>query len=228
MARGVTRIYPEFDEISEPLTARSGRSRNLACYSAQRKVSIMRSPKQIAASRENGRKSHGAITPEGKARIVNANLWSGVFAETHVLTWEHQAELDEVREEYYACHPPSSPEARCLLDQIILCEWQLRRLANAESALWDEFGRTCSRDIEPAAEALRLGDQNFQRIQYRINSTLRAFQNALRELERLEARDRDVVVIPKDPDPPATETSDNHLQILGSLRKKDPEDPAAV
>jgi hypothetical protein len=80
----------------------------------------MRSRKQIAASRESGRKSHGAFTLVGKARIVNANLWPDVFAETHVLTWEYQAELEEIRDEYYTCHPPSSHEACYLLDQIIL------------------------------------------------------------------------------------------------------------
>ena len=42
----------------------------------------MRTQKQIAASRENGRQSHGATTPEGKACIVSANLLSGIFAET--------------------------------------------------------------------------------------------------------------------------------------------------
>src|ERR1022692_4333152 len=69
----------------------------------------MRTQKQIAASRDNGRKSHGAATPEGKARIVNANLQSGIFAETQVLTWEHQEELEELKDEYYARHPPASP-----------------------------------------------------------------------------------------------------------------------
>src|ERR1017187_7464569 len=51
---------------------------------------FMRTQKQLAASRDNGRKSHGAATPAGKARIVNANLQSGIFAETQVLVWEHQ------------------------------------------------------------------------------------------------------------------------------------------
>src|ERR1035437_4784824 len=83
-----------------------------------RKGFPMRTQKQIAASRENGRKSHGAATPEGKARIANANLQSGIFAETQVLMWEHQEELQELKDEYYARHPPASPEARCLLDQI--------------------------------------------------------------------------------------------------------------
>jgi hypothetical protein len=188
----------------------------------------MRSSKQIAASRENGRKSHGAVTPEGKARIVNANLWTGCFSESHVLTWEIQLEFDELREEYYAYHPPASPEARCLLDQIIVCEWQLRRLAHAESALWDEFGLNCPDGFEPAAQSLKLGDRNLQRLQYRVNSIRRAFHNALRELERLEERDRDVTVIPKDPDTPATDTGESRLQVLGSLRKIAPQESAAA
>jgi hypothetical protein len=186
----------------------------------------MRSPKQIAASRENGCKSHGALTSEGKARIVDANLRTGVFAETHVLIWEFQEDLEELREEYYASHPPASPEARCLLDQVILCEWHLRRLTHAEAALWDDLGSGCAQASDPAAQALRLGDQNFQRIQYRLNSTRRAFQTALRELERLEARDRDITVIPQEPADAAADTSERGLQVLGSLRKNDSEHPA--
>src|SRR5271157_3277092 len=95
----------------------------------------MRTQKQIAASRENGAKSHGAATAEGKARIVNANLQSGIFAETQVLMWEHQEELQELKDEYYARHPPASPEARCLLDQIVKCEWRLRRFDWVEHSL---------------------------------------------------------------------------------------------
>jgi hypothetical protein len=96
----------------------------------------MRTQKQIAASRENGRKSLGAVTPEGKARIVDANLTSGVFAKTEVLSWERAHDLEEIKRQYYARHPPASPEARCLLDQVILCEWHLRRFAESENCLW--------------------------------------------------------------------------------------------
>src|ERR1019366_4972425 len=94
---------------------------------------------QIAASRENGGKSHGAATAEGKARIVNANLQTGIFAETQVLIWEHPEELQELEDEYYARHPPASPEARCLLDQIVMCEWHLRRFVSVEDSLWDKL-----------------------------------------------------------------------------------------
>jgi hypothetical protein len=154
----------------------------------------MRTAKQIAASRENGRNSNGAATPEGKARIVAANLDTGIFAETQVLSWEHESDLTELRNEYYVRHPPASPEARCLLDQIVTCEWHLRRFVEVESALWDQLYRDGSSESDPCAYALRHGDQTFTRLQHRINSTRRAFHNALKELERLEARDQDVIV----------------------------------
>jgi hypothetical protein len=187
----------------------------------------MRTQKQIAASRENGSKSHGAATPEGKARIVNANCDTGIFAETQVLMWEHQEDLKELQDEYYARHPPASPEARCLLDQIILCEWHLRRFCWVEDSLWDQFFHTSPPDSESCAYALRQGDQTFTRLQHRINSTRRAFHTALKELERLEVRDQDAVVVSPGSVSPATQTPETQLQVLGSLRKNDSGDPAA-
>jgi hypothetical protein len=187
----------------------------------------MRTQKQIAASRENGRKSHGAVTPEGKARIVSANLETGIFAEYSVLMWEDQQELRELKDEYYARHPPASPEARCLLDQIVMCEWYLRRFHCIEGDLWDQYFTAKPPDFTPCAYALREGDQTFYRLQHRINSTRRAFHNALQELERLEARDQDAVVVGPDPVSPVTRTPETQLQILGSLRKNGSADPAA-
>jgi hypothetical protein len=186
----------------------------------------MRTQKQIAASRENGRKSHGAATPEGKARIVNANLQSGIFAEFSVLIWENQEELQELRDEYYARHPPASPEARCLLDQIVMCEWYLRRFHCVEGDLWDQYFTAKPPDFEACAFALQQGDRTFYRLQHRINSTRRAFHNALKELERLEARDQDAVVSPESVSP-VTQTPETQLQILGSLRKNESAEPTA-
>jgi hypothetical protein len=186
----------------------------------------MRTQKQIAASRENGRKSRGAATPEGKARIVAANLESGIFAETQVLIWEHQDELEELRDEYYARHPPASPEARCLLDQIVLCEWHLRRFCWVEDSLWDQYFHNPPGDTDGCAYALQKGDQTFTRLQHRINSTRRAFHTALKELERLEARDRDVAIVEVGGTEPATDSPESQLPVLGSLRKIADDEPA--
>jgi hypothetical protein len=189
----------------------------------------MRTQKQIAASRENGRQSGDplghAATPEGTARIVNANLQSGIFAESQVLVWEHQEDLQELKDEYYARHPPASPEARCLLDQIVMCEWHLRRFSWVEDSLWDEYFTASPQGSDPCAYALERGDQTFTRLQHRINSTRRAFQTALKELERLEARHQDAVVVSPDSVSPATHSPETQLQILGSLPKNDTGDP---
>jgi hypothetical protein len=186
----------------------------------------MRTQKQIDASRENGRKSNGAATPEGQARIVAANLQWGIYAEDEVLVWEHQEEFQELKDEYYARHPPASPEARCFLDQAVLCEWHLRRFSSVEGSLWDHLFQT-SPPQDASAYALQKGDQTFSRLQHRINSTRRAFHTALKELERLEARYQDVVVVGPESVSPVTQTPETQLPILGSLRKNAPGDPTA-
>ena len=196
----------------------------------------MRSKKQIAASRKNGRKSRGAVTPEGKARVVTANLRTGVFAETHTLPWEAQDDFDQLREEYYSRHPPASPEARFLLDQLIMCEWQMRRFHTAGDALWRAHAEAAPEDVDPAAFALHQADLNLQRLQYRVNSTNRAFHAALKNLERLELRDHEVTAVGEArnepaaaeaevPNPSATPTVDSRLHVLGSLRSNPPDAP---
>ena len=52
---------------------------NPACYLTYQK-DPMRTRNQIEAPRANGRESRGAVTPGGKARIVNADLWNGSSA----------------------------------------------------------------------------------------------------------------------------------------------------
>src|ERR1019366_4306359 len=119
------------------------------------------------------------------------NLQSGIFAESQVLMWEDQEELQELKDEYYARHPPASPEARCLLDQIVLCKWHLRRFSWVEDSLWDQFLTASPQDSDACAYTLRQDDQTCTRLQHRINSTRRAF--------RLEARDQDAVVVSPEP-----------------------------
>ena len=167
--------------------------------------------------------------PPPKARPASSTPTSSPASspETQVLTWEHQEELQELKDEYYARHPPASLEARCLLDQIVMCEWHLRRFLSVEDALWNQFFTASPPDSDPCAYALRQGDQTFTRLQHRINSTRRAFRTALKELERLEARDQDAVVVSSGSVSPATQTPETQLQILGSLRKNDSGDPAA-
>jgi hypothetical protein len=107
-----------------------------------------------------------------------------------------------------------------------MCEWHLRRFDSVEGSLWDELFTASPQNLDACAYALQQGDQTFTRLQHRINSTRRAFHTALKELERLEARDQGVVLVRLVPVSPVTQTPETQLQILGSLRKNDPGHPA--
>ena len=113
----------------------------------------MRTEKQIAASRANGRKSNGAATPDGKARIVAANLKSGVYTESETLPWENAKDLEPLKAEDYDHHQPASLEARLLVDELISCEWTLRRHRRADSNLCDYSTRQIYKPDEEYAAA---------------------------------------------------------------------------
>ena len=150
----------------------------------------MRTEKQIAASRLNGRKSSGATTSEGKARIVAANLKSGVYAESEILPWEDPESLDRLEAEYYDHHRPASPEARLLLDDLILCEWTLRRLHRADSNLWEYSAQEAYRP-DPGyapAQAFKYSDKTFARLQHRLNATRVAIHRTLKDLQNLDRK----------------------------------------
>jgi len=86
---------------------REGQPRRAAFFNATRvaapatKGFLMSTERQIAASWENGRQSHGAISPERAALIANANPDTGIFAESQILGWEFQEDLEEL-----AIRPP--------------------------------------------------------------------------------------------------------------------------
>ena len=107
-----------------------------------------------------------------------------------------------------------------------MCEWHLRRFVDVEGSLWDQLFAASPHNLNACAYALQHGDQTFTRLQHRINSTRRAFHTAMKELERLEARDQDVVLANSHPISPVTQTPETQLPILGSLRKNDPGHPA--
>jgi hypothetical protein len=153
------------------------------------------------------------------ARIVNANLQSGIFAETQVLMWEDQEELLELKDEYYARHPPASPEARCLLDQIVMCEWHLRRFSRVEDSLCDQFLTASPQGSDACAYALRQDVQTLTRLQHRINSTRRAF--------RLEAATRTTSSSAPSPSRPKPKRPKPSCKSLGVSVRNDSADPAA-
>ena len=92
--------------------------------------------RQIEANRRNAQKSTGPTSVTGKAASSMNALKSGIHAKSLVLPSEDRAELDQLIADYYQRHHPDSPEGRFYLDEVIHCEWLLRRYRAAENQMW--------------------------------------------------------------------------------------------
>jgi len=144
----------------------------------------MATPKQLAANRRNATKSTGPRTDDGKARSSMNALKTGIDARSQLIRGETQTALSELTAEYYSRFQPATPEQRLLVDNLIDCEWLLRRFRAVETQLWENamhvFDITLGLVYEEHCDV-------FARLQRRIDSTQRHYHNALRELRRLQS-----------------------------------------
>src|SRR5260370_15697292 len=92
--------------------------------------------RQIEANRRNAQKSAGPPSVTGKAASSMNALKTGIHAKSLVLPTENVAELEELIDDCYRSLRPTTPEARCFVDDFIYCEWNLRRLRAAETQMW--------------------------------------------------------------------------------------------
>ena len=107
-------------------------------------------------------------------------LKTGIAAKSQVLPAEERGSLQLVADKYYARFHPSVPEERTFVDELICCEWTLRRLRSGE--------------------VLAGSYKSFWRLKRRVDGTRRAFQRALAALKQLQAES-------KTPDPPSAPQS---------------------
>ena len=116
-------------------------------------------------------------------------LKTGIHAKSLVLPTEKAADLDQLIDEYYQSHHPTSPEARLLLDDLIRCEWTLRRLGAAETQLFEYAHQEAYREEDefPLGQSCMDKHKAFGQLQWRIDSTRRALYRALHALQQLEA-----------------------------------------
>jgi hypothetical protein len=145
--------------------------------------------RQIEANRRNSEKSTGPTSVTGKAASSMNALKTGIHAKSLVLPSEKVADLEQLIDEYYQHHRPASPEARAFLDDLIRCEWTLRRLDAAESQMWQYQGEGRFHDPReyPLGYAASCNPGTFTKLQYRVDTTRRARDRALLALEKLKA-----------------------------------------
>ena len=156
--------------------------------------------RQIEANRRNAQKSTGPTSVTGKAVSSMNNLKTGIHAKSLLLPYENAADLQQLIEECYLHYHPANPEQRFYVDDLIRCEWTLRRLDNAETQTWKYQNHDIYRDPEkyPLGKAASCNPNSFSKLQYRLDATRRARDRAILAIERLQAKAAAATA----PDPP--------------------------
>jgi hypothetical protein len=138
-----------------------------------------------------------------------------------VLPSENPADYALLVAEYYARFNPTLPEERGYVDDIIYCEWILRRLVRTETELTTFVYLDCTHSHpdfplgQPAAERAKL----FTALQWRGISTRKALREAIAGL-------RDLRLHPiKASKPPVTETIQTPPPEIGFVLESPSEPP---
>jgi hypothetical protein len=148
----------------------------------------MASQPQVAANRLNALKSTGPRTAEGKAVSSQNAFQSGLDAESQFVYGENQDEFAVLQREYMERFRPVSPEERFQIDNLIRCEWMLRRFFRVEAHLWEYHVIRASRsEGTPLGESFDKASTVFMRLQRRVTLTEKAYNAAYAELQRLRA-----------------------------------------
>ena len=97
----------------------------------------MSTTKQTAASRANGAKSKGPVTPEGKLVSSRNSTRHGLFAETIVLEAEDTGRFIELVESLFQEHNPRTPTERLLVENIAAARWRQWRIWGMQKVAFD-------------------------------------------------------------------------------------------
>ena len=95
---------------------------------------MQRSEAQKQASRINGSKSRGPITPTGKNTSKFNGLKHGLRAEHVVLPGEDPAEFEAERRAWIGDWNPGSHTRAVLVERAAVASWRLKRSVRAEAA----------------------------------------------------------------------------------------------
>ena len=101
-----------------------------------------RKPKPIsaarrAAARANGAKSHGPVTPEGKAKSALNAITHGLTASALVLTTESKQEYEALLASYLDEYEPQGQTESDLVEELTAAKWMQRRSLAMITALLD-------------------------------------------------------------------------------------------
>jgi hypothetical protein len=114
----------------------------------------MASQSKSEAARENGKKSRGPVTPEGKKNSSRNALKHGITAESFVLPGESEPAFAELLQAHRDTYHPSNPVEMDLVETMALARWRLRRIATLESNLYENELVLCRKEIDEEFDAI--------------------------------------------------------------------------
>jgi len=95
----------------------------------------MSSQRRIDASRANGAKSRGPVTPEGRARSNMAAVTHGLRSRTVLLKNESEEDFNALHDLLVDHFQPANPYETDLVERLVAARWRLDRVSSMETAL---------------------------------------------------------------------------------------------
>ena len=121
-----------------------------------------RKPKPIsdarrAAARANGAKSHGPVTPEGKAKSALNAVTHGLTAGTVVLTTENREKYEALLASYRDEYDPQGQTENDLVDELAAAKWLHGRALSMITSLLDVTMDRMDQEIKEEFEKIDNG-----------------------------------------------------------------------
>jgi len=98
----------------------------------------MSSALKSETARINGAKSHGPVTPEGKARSAANSRRHGLASASILMDGESAEDFQQLRADFLNQFHPQTAVETDLVDVMAISRWRLRRLLAIEAHLFDQ------------------------------------------------------------------------------------------
>ncbi len=194
-----------------------------------------RTDAQIAASRANGAKSKGPVTPEGKSISARNAERHRFFSQLATIKGESPQEYVQVSTDLYETWQPTDEYERCLVDTMATCMWRRMRMLTMESVTLDiqltTYGCTNTADLAQTSHAfstLSQKDGTFELIHRYESRYIRAFERAgrtlmaYRKFRQQEAAALEAATTPADPLPTTDAASTPEPEIKNCRNEPKP------
>jgi hypothetical protein len=129
------RVRNYIPKVINNFRATLGNIRTPAWYSHHAMSTRKTTQKQRDASRDNGKKSHGPVTPEGKARFSRNATLHGFYSGSVVLMSEDESEFDRLLEAYTDHWQPATPIEASLVQVMVKAFWRFSRVGPYEACI---------------------------------------------------------------------------------------------